>query len=133
MINRHARTEREVMADVMKILRAWGIPHQRQNTGGFRNNSGQYVACGATGNADITATLPGSGRRLEIEVKRPGKRPTEAQLRRMREHNAAGAVAFWVDNAEDLPHALGAILTGARVEIHADGTPYLVTPEPRSR
>jgi len=47
---------------------------------------------GLKGNPDITGCL--RGRRLEIEVKRPGNKPTELQKAMMDRWKAAGAIVF---------------------------------------
>ena len=48
---------------------------------------------GKTGVPDLCGVWRGSA--FTIEVKRPGKEPTELQWRRIREIRAAGGRAFW--------------------------------------
>lgn len=117
--------ERDVLAGVLDACRVLGISVQRQNTGMATNPKGKKVRFGVAGNADISGTLP-DGRRLEIEVKRPGKRPTDEQYHRMNEVNATNGVAFWTDDAERCLNALRRIVQdGWRVEIEDDGTPVV--------
>jgi hypothetical protein len=90
--------ERDVMRQVLEGCALLGIKVHRQNTGGFTDARGQTVRFGRAGDADLTGLLP-DARRVEIEVKRPGKWPTPKQIARLREWNAAGAVAFWTHDA----------------------------------
>lgn len=55
-------------------LRLW------RNNSGVAFGKGRAVRFGVVGQADISGILKG-GRRLELEVKRPGERPTEEQAR----------------------------------------------------
>lgn len=118
------RTEAQVMAAVIDAARILGIDMDRQNTGGFLNPRGQYVACGKRGNADLTGMLPG-GRKLDVEVKREGWRPEKArgedaerwalQLTRLQMTNDQGGVGFWIDDAERFLVIIRHVLAGARV------------------
>lgn len=124
--------EGDVLLVVLAALRAFGIDARRQNTGAARFDDGRggsrLVRFGERGNPDVTGTLPG-GRRLDLEVKAPGKRPTPEQLDRLRRTNAAGGVGLWVDDAAQMPRILGRLLDGWRVEIDDDGLPWLVSPD----
>lgn len=55
-------------------LRLW------RNNAGMAFGKGRAVRFGVVGQADISGILTG-GRRLELEVKAPGERPTEEQVR----------------------------------------------------
>lgn len=121
--------EAEVLAAVVACLRIYGVQVERQNTGAGTNPSGRLVRFGRKGNADLTGTLPG-GRRIEVEVKAPGKRPRPEQLRRLIEHNAQGAVAFWCDDARQVNQIIRRIHDGWRVEIDPEtGEQWLVSPD----
>lgn len=121
--------EREVLAAVIEAGAAVGIVLQRQNTGLATNPKGQKVRFGQPGNADLTGTLP-DGRRLEIEVKKPGKTPTDLQWNRIHEVNASNGCSFWVDNAEAALMVLRALISGRHIEIDADGTQWVANDEP---
>ena len=41
------------------------------------------------------------GIRIEIEVKKPGKKPTQVQYSRLRRFRKLGAITFWTDGLED--------------------------------
>lgn len=63
----------EYLALFPRKVKAW-----RQNSGALRAGS-RFVRFGFKGAADITGILKG-GRRLEIEVKQPGEKPTFVQV-----------------------------------------------------
>ena len=58
-------------------------------------------------NRPTVVSLPG-GRGLWLEIKRPGKEPTEDQWGFMRKMAAAGGLAFWADSAESVLKQLAA-------------------------
>lgn len=55
---------------------------------------------GKAGKPDITGCH--KGRRVEIEVKRPGEKPTDLQWKEMREWAKAGALVCWVTSVEQV-------------------------------
>lgn len=55
-----------------------GVDVWRMNTGGMEDDDGNFVRFGLPGQADITGMLP-DGRRLEVEVKAPGKTLSKKQ------------------------------------------------------
>lgn len=75
---------------------------------------------GRKGDLDLVAALP-DGRYCEIEVKRPGKKPTREQYESLRAVNDAGGVGIWVDSAEDLRMLLGFLSADAAIRISAKG------------
>lgn len=124
--------EGEVLKAVLDCLKLWGTDAKRQNTAAFRNPSGRLVRCGQPGDPDVTGMLPG-GRRLDLEVKAPGKRPTPEQLERLKLTNAQGGVGLWLDDAAELARIMPKLCAGARVEIEDDGSQWLVTDESEPR
>lgn len=68
------------------------------SAGGFRVKGG-YVTVGFKGLSDIVGQMK-DGRFLAIEVKVPGKKPTEAQLDFIDTVNTANGLAFWCDSVE---------------------------------
>lgn len=60
-----------------------------------KRHGSQYSEAGAP---DINACY--QGRSVQIEVKRPGEKPTRIQLKRLREWQEAGAVVGWVTDLE---------------------------------
>lgn len=55
---------------------------------------------GVTGEPDLDACI--RGRSVKLEAKQPGKRPTDAQFKRMREWQAVGALVGWFTSTEEL-------------------------------
>lgn len=125
--------ERDVLSGVLEACRALGIPAQRRNTGAMAIE-GRRVRFGKPGDPDIDGTIPRGpqqGKRLGIEVKRPGERPRPAQLQRLAEIRAAGGIAFWCDDPADAFRVLRRVLDdGARVELDESGSQWVVWAEP---
>lgn len=101
--------ERDILAACLQLLAvhpkvAWAA---RQNTGGMALE-GRFVKFGMTGAADITGMLRG-GRRLEVECKREGKRPTADQNAYLLMVNKDGGWAVWVDSVDRLAMLLNGI------------------------
>jgi len=128
---------------VLQALRAFGVDCERQNTGGMSNEKGQYVAFGQSGNTDITGMMtrgPWRGRRVDVEVKRPGfdpKRPGSArarqrwqkQLERIQRTNRNGGIAFWATSADEVAAVMTRVNEGLRVVVEEDGTVYVTDEE----
>lgn len=90
--------EAHVTKSVRDMLKLLKIPH-------FKN----FATLGSKrGVSDIIGVLPKNGRALFLELKAPGKRPTPDQVQFLTEMAAAGALAFWADNARDVVARLAA-------------------------
>lgn len=139
------RSEAEVSREVMQALALFAgqIDIDRQNTGGGHNASGQYVAFGRPGNADMSGMVcvgPHRGKKFDLEIKRESFNPRRLrgakrdhflrQLDRLRRTNDNGGIGLWVRSAENLLYALPRILAGARVVFDEQGFPYLEDDEP---
>ena len=136
-------TETQVMTQVLEALVMFGVDVERQNTGGMTGASGRYVAFGKPGNSDLSGMIaagPGKGKKVDVEVKKPGfnpRRPGNAKARerwakqvaRLRKTNANGGYGFWVTDAGQVAHVLQRINEGWRVVIDDDGFGW-VTDEP---
>jgi hypothetical protein len=120
-------TEAEVAAQVVAAFAMLGIKLERQNTGGA-DFGGRHVQFGEKGDPDYRATLPG-GRRLGLEIKRPGKRPTPEQLAKLHELNRLGGVGLWTDDGGQMLKLLPRLIAGGWAEIDEDGTPYIAWDE----
>ena len=117
-------SEAEVSQQVREAAQMLGLKLERQNTGGLKV-AGRYVAFGEQGDPDYRATLPG-GRRLGLEIKRPGQRPTPGQMAKLRALNEEGAVGLWVDDSIKFLLWMREILWGARVEIDEWGEVHII-------
>jgi len=97
--------QRAVLAQLRTIP---GVDVWRMNTGGMRNDTGGFVKFGLTGQADLTGMLP-NGRRLEVEIKRPGETPSAAQqVYRARIERGRG-VYVWGDSVQGIVDQVRAI------------------------
>ena len=65
------------------------------------NNMGIYAKAGVS---DILACI--KGRFVAIEVKRPGKKPTDLQERFLDVVNTIGGFAFWADSLQEVKDKL---------------------------
>lgn len=62
---------------------------------------------GVAGDPDIDACI--RGRSVQLEVKRPGERPTALQLKRIEEWRRAGAVVAVVTSVEEVKSLLAEV------------------------
>jgi len=108
------RSETELVAACVATLKANGCLVWRQNSGGFTDDEGRYVAMqwGIKGVSDIIGLLPG-GRFLAVEVKwRSGAlRPHQEDF--LKAVNEAGGLGVVVRSIAELRE---------RVLIHAEST-----------
>lgn len=77
---------------------------ERMNVGAVKRG-GRYIRFGRKGMCDITGQLK-NGRRLEVEMKRPGEQPTEDQTMFIAMVNIAGGLAFVARSIDDAQEAL---------------------------
>lgn len=96
--------EKEVLAQCIEWLNYQkGVKVWRQNTGNFKlsgeNGKSRFFRAGTPGMADISGIGP-KGRRIEIECKRPGKKPTDEQRIWLDLMTVHGGIAFWADSLE---------------------------------
>lgn len=123
--------ERDVQRAVVATLQAFGCVVHRRNTGAMTatyKGKSRFVRYSEKGAADLWAVAPVTGAHWEIEVKRPGGRPTPDQMNWLLAHNGIGkAAAFWVDNVGTLDRVVRCLLGGGRVVYwNASGDFYLV-------
>jgi hypothetical protein len=119
-------TEAEIQKSGIAILKALGWLVWRRNTGAMSGSHGGkkwFVKFGEKGMADTWGFTP-DGRHCEIEFKRPGKRPTEAQLAWLKLTNRFG-VSFWVCNTSSLVAIAKAVAEGRRIR-YGDNDNYEV-------
>jgi hypothetical protein len=122
-------SEADVQKSILAYLKYMGVRAWRQNVGAVsaeHNGRKRFVRFGERGAADVHGVLPG-GRYIAVEVKKPGKKPTDAQLLWLRAIDAAGGLAFWASSVEEVQRVVTAVLRDptSRVEIDGDGRQFL--------
>jgi hypothetical protein len=125
--------EAEVQRAIVAVLKFHGLKVWRSNTGAFtgeHNGRKRFIRFGEPGMSDLFALLP-TGRFACVEVKRPGAKPTPAQLAFLMEINAAGGFALWASSAATVDHAIRAVLLNPklRIEVRPDGSMDLTDEE----
>ena len=88
--------EAEITKAIKEILKKLKIPF-------FKHWSGPFSKEGVS---DIIGCLPGTGRALFLEIKKPGEVPTDSQWKFLDKFNEGDAVCFYVDNAWDVVRKL---------------------------
>ncbi len=99
------RTEAEIQKDILRYLALVNIPAFRINVGMIPNGRGGFRKSLMTGMSDILAIGAG-GRFVAIEVKRPGKKATEAQQQFLDRVEIAGGLAMVATCTKDVEDAL---------------------------
>lgn len=84
-------TERAIVKAILAYLNSLPGCLARKRWGG---------GMGVAGDPDIDACI--RGRSVQLEVKRPGEKPTQLQMRRLCEWNNAGAVAATVTSVAEV-------------------------------
>ncbi|HOQ47727.1 MAG TPA: hypothetical protein PLA43_10675 [Bryobacteraceae bacterium] len=88
-------TERSIVKAILTYLNSLPCCLARKRWGG---------GMGVAGDPDIDACI--RGRSVQLEVKRPGERPTPLQLKRIEEWRRAGAVVAVVSSVADVKSLL---------------------------
>lgn len=105
-------TEKQVLAQVLAWLKAHGLFAWRNNSGGRvlpgHGGKGQFVRWGVVGSGDVFVLLPPLGRLVSLECKRPGGKPSAAQVAWAEAVRAQGGGAHVVTSVEELEAALRA-------------------------
>jgi hypothetical protein len=104
-----AESEKQIQDTVLELLQhhpkvAWA---HRMNVGATKIGN-RFIRFGAPGMADITGQLK-NGRRLEIEMKRPGKHATDAQAAFISKVNKHGGLAFVAHSCIEVLEALAQV------------------------
>lgn len=103
--------ESAVLHQCLALLRLAGVLSWRNNTGAVVLGEGKgrrFFRAGLVGSADILGVLPGTGRFLAVECKRPGGRVTAAQRVFLDAVTRAGGLALIVSDVRTLEAALRA-------------------------
>ncbi len=104
---------------VMRLGHRFGITLFRRNVGAMTDSYGHHVRFAAPGQADLWG-FDRTAKHWEIETKRPGNRPTDAQLKWLKYMSNLGCVAFWADSANIAERVAEAVLRGGVIVWHND-------------
>lgn len=119
--------EAQVLDACLCLLIHRGYYTWRQNVGALNiTDAGgeRFVRFGLPGQTDVTG-ITKDGRRLDIEIKRPGLVPTKRQYEFITAMLAYGGVAFWVDDVKRLSEILDHVEAGGTVSV-GDKPSYIV-------
>lgn len=94
-------SEAQVLKSVLAYLRRHPnvASVERSQSGVFRDGD-RHIRVGFVGKLDVSGFLKG-GRYFEIEVKRPGGKPTEAQSARIEKIKSGGGISGCVTSVEE--------------------------------
>lgn len=114
-----APSETQLVKACLEYLRLRGVMAWRNNSGATpykgKDGKGRFVRYGLKGSSDILGVIPLTvsgdgdrerGRFLGVEVKVPGKGPTEDQKQFLQNVTAAGGVALVVHSVDELKRDL---------------------------
>lgn len=111
--------ESKIQRSIVVRLSRLGVELLRRNVGAMRDGE-RFIRFAAAGQSDLWGT-DCQGRHWEIEVKRPGNRPTLRQLAWLKKMTARGCPAYWADSANIAERVAEAILLhGGRIVWHDD-------------
>lgn len=117
--------ESKVQRAIVVRLSRLGVRLWRRNTGAMtatHNGKTRHVRFAAPGQSDLWG-VDRKARHWEIEVKRPGNKPTEKQMEWLKEMTARGCVAYWADCPNIAERVAEAILAGGRI-VWREGCDY---------
>ena len=115
--------ESKIQRAIMVRLSRLGIRLWRRNVGAMTDPSGNFVRFAAPGQSDLWG-IDRNARHWEVEVKRPGNKPTQKQLEWLKDMTARGCVAYWADIANIAELVAEAILAGGRIKWLNDGCDF---------
>lgn len=102
-------SESDIQKQILEYLSLRPGVYWRQNTGAVtatdKAGRKRFIRYGRPGQADITGIRPhphGIGQRIEIEVKCPGKKQTEAQINFQREIESEGGLYILATDVKDV-------------------------------
>ena len=108
MKQQYQPSEHQIQTAILNVLPYYGVFAWRNNAGMIAVGEGRFrrmIKLGMTGLPDIIGVQKESGRLVGIEVKRPSKKPTDAQkamLEKLEEYGAIVSVMTSVDDVQKL-------------------------------
>ena len=104
--------EAEIQRDIMLAAPSLGARLLRNNVGTLKDSTGRHVSygVGGTGGSDLIGwtVVDGVAVFTAIEVKRPGKKPTEHQVAFVTAVHAAGGIGAICYSVDDFKSAIDA-------------------------
>lgn len=96
-------TEAQVLKSVLAYLRSHSLVAsvERSQSGVFQEGN-RIIRVGFVGKLDISGFLRNGARYFEIEVKRPGAKPTDAQQKRIDAVLSSGGISGYVTSIEEV-------------------------------
>ncbi len=127
----HRPRERENLSAFKGYLQSQGCLVWRRNVGMFPSTyrgRKRVIRCGEAGQSDLWGFLPNAAKsHFELEVKRPGGRPSPEQVAWLRLINThTSGIAFWADSMDMLAWIYMRVMVGARIEVDRDGQQFFV-------
>ena len=112
--------ESVIQRQAMQLLRSYHWLVFRRNTGATRathKGKTRFVRFSEPGMSDLWCLMAGptTAVHVEIEIKRPGERPTPDQVRWLLLMTLHGVPAFWVDNLPTLDRIAQHLMRGGRI------------------
>ena len=114
--------ESKIQRSIVVRLSRLGITLWRRNVGAMQDGE-RFIRFASPGQSDLWG-VDQQARHWELEVKRPGNKPTPKQLAWLKGMTARGAVAFWADSANVAERVAEAILAGGQIVWLGDGCDY---------
>jgi hypothetical protein len=94
--------EKDIRETIRQVAHACGIALFNTEANAYKAASGGMRRSGPSlpvGYPDLGGWIVGTGKAVLVEVKRPGKYPTEAQHEFLVRANLDGVIAIWMDDA----------------------------------
>ena len=110
--------ESKIQRSIIVRLEHLGIMLWRRNVGAMQDEE-RFIRFGSPGQSDLWG-IDSNAKHWEIEVKRPGNRPTPKQLAWLKMMSSRGCVAFWADSANIAERVAESILRGGKILWHDD-------------
>ncbi len=93
--------EQDIQRAILSLLALRGFRVFRRNVAGvMKMASGGFMKVGEKGQSDIYGWHRGTGRHIEVEVKRPGKEPNQLQRAYLDDAHMDGCIAFYADSVD---------------------------------
>lgn len=103
------QSEHDIQSAILNILPYLGVYAWRNNSGMVAVGEGRFrrmIKLGKAGLPDIIGVQNKTGKMVGIEVKRPGKKPTDLQAQTLKELQDFGAIAFVATSVDEVQKKL---------------------------